>query len=180
MRAHLIMGMAATAAISSAAVAEISLDFTGFEATGANFALTNENAVAGNITDFAGDFVLDLDGENFTWADDLTVLIASADLSDILVQMGGFSDFGATYKYTWPVGAAGDAGTEAGGLVSTDVLGGIDATGYYVWIGNGYGSGGVGTWSGNIKINGTIDYVPAPGALALLGVAGLAGRRRRA
>jgi MYXO-CTERM domain-containing protein len=35
-----------------------------------------------------------------------------------------------------------------------------------------------GSWSGTITLYG-VDVVPAPGALALLGVAGLAGRRRR-
>jgi len=48
-----------------------------------------------------------------------------------------------------------------------------------VWIGNGYGAAGTsGTWTGTITLIG-VNAVPAPGAIALLGLAGLAGRRRR-
>ncbi len=182
MRAHYLVGMAATAAISSAAVAELTLDFENFIAPGANYFpqnIANDQLVPleGNITGFIGDFVLNEDGEGFTWADDLSVVVATADLSEILIQMGGYSDFGATYRFIWPDGASGDAGTEAGGAVSTGVLGGIDVTGYYLWLGNGYASGGNGNWTGSITIEGTVT--PAPGALALLGLAGLAGRRRR-
>ena len=49
-----------------------------------------------------------------------------------------------------------------------------------IWLGNGYGAAGTsGTWTGSITLIG-VNAIPAPGALALLGVAGLAGRRRRA
>jgi MYXO-CTERM domain-containing protein len=50
-----------------------------------------------------------------------------------------------------------------------------------IWLGNGYGASGTsGTWTGSITLIG-VNAVPAPGAVALLGVAGLAaGRRRRA
>jgi MYXO-CTERM domain-containing protein len=56
---------------------------------------------------------------------------------------------------------------------------GNDAIDGVIWVGNGYGaSGSSGTWTGTITLIG-IDEVPAPGALALLGVAGLSARRRR-
>ena len=49
-----------------------------------------------------------------------------------------------------------------------------------IWLGNGYGAAGTsGTWTGSITLVG-VNAVPAPGALALLGVAGFAARRRRA
>jgi MYXO-CTERM domain-containing protein len=48
-----------------------------------------------------------------------------------------------------------------------------------VYLGNGYGAGGTsGTWTGSITLLG-VTAVPAPGAIALLGLAGLVGRRRR-
>ncbi|MFM8641679.1 MAG: PEP-CTERM sorting domain-containing protein [Phycisphaerales bacterium] len=48
-------------------------------------------------------------------------------------------------------------------------------------LGNGFsGAGAQGTWTGSITLIG-VNVVPAPGAIALLGLAGLAaGRRRRA
>ena len=175
-KAHTLLGVAAAASLAAAASAEIDLAFENFVAAGANFSLTDENAVAGTL-DFAnGDFVMN-SGENFTWADDLCVMIANEDLSDLHVQIGGYSDFGATNRFVWEFGASGDPGTAAGGNIDT---GGIDCTGYYVWIGNGYASGGNGDWSGAIQLGGSIDYVPAPGALALLGLGGLVARRRRA
>jgi hypothetical protein len=48
-----------------------------------------------------------------------------------------------------------------------------------IWLGNGYGAAGTsGTFTGTITLIG-VNAVPAPGAIALLGLAGLAGRRRR-
>jgi hypothetical protein len=48
-----------------------------------------------------------------------------------------------------------------------------------IWLGNGYGASGTsGTFTGTITLIG-VNAVPAPGAIALLGLAGLAGRRRR-
>ncbi|MSR70349.1 MAG: PEP-CTERM sorting domain-containing protein, partial [Phycisphaerales bacterium] len=45
--------------------------------------------------------------------------------------------------------------------------------------GNGYGAAGTsGTFTGSITLHG-VSAVPAPGAIALLGLAGLVGRRRR-
>ena len=176
-KAHTLLGVAAAASLAAAASAEIDLVFENFQAAGSQFSLTDENAVEGSL-DFAnGDFVLNADGENFTWCDDLCVMIASADLSDLLVQIGGYSDYGAANRFTWATGSSGTAGTAGGGSIDT---GSIDCTGYYVWLGNGYGGGGVGDWSGAIQLGGSIDYVPAPGALALLGLGGLVARRRRA
>jgi MYXO-CTERM domain-containing protein len=49
-----------------------------------------------------------------------------------------------------------------------------------IWIGNGYGAAGTsGTWTGTITLLG-VTAVPAPGAVALLGLAGFCSRRRRA
>jgi MYXO-CTERM domain-containing protein len=48
-----------------------------------------------------------------------------------------------------------------------------------IWLGNGYGAAGTsGIWSGTIILHG-VDAIPTPGALALLGLAGLAARGRR-
>jgi MYXO-CTERM domain-containing protein len=49
-----------------------------------------------------------------------------------------------------------------------------------IWIGNGYSANyNFGTWSGTITLLG-VTAVPAPGAMALLGLAGFCSRRRRA
>ena len=175
MKTTAFIGAASAALVAGPALADIDLVFDGFIASGAQFNLESELALDGSIDTAIGDFVMNI-GENFTWADDLAVMIASEDLSELHMQIGGYSDFGATHRYVWEFGASGDPGTAAGGTID---IGGIDVSGYYLFLGNGYGSGGPGDWSGNIQLLGSVAFVPAPGALALLGVAGLAGRRLR-
>ena len=177
MKMHTLLGAAAVATMATAASADVELEFENFQAAGSQFGMVDVNPVAGVLDMVVADFWLNADGENWTWCNDLTVLIASDDLSDILVQVGGYSDYGAAHKFAWETGSDGTAGTVGGGNVA---IGGLDCTGYYVWLGNGYGGGGVGDWSGAIDLTGSIDYVPAPGALALLGLGGLVARRRRA
>ena len=177
-KAHTILGAVAAASLAGAASADINLTFENFIAAGANFQQmsdANGDTLDGSITDAVGDFVLN-SGENFTWADDLCVMIANEDLSELYMQIGGYSDFGAAYRFTWPTGASGDAGTVGGGIAIEGES--IDVSGYRLWLGNGYASGGNGDWSGAIDLGG-ISFVPAPGALALLGLAGVSARRRR-
>ena len=100
--------------------------------------------------------------------------VASTDFSVIDLQAGGYSDFGAANRYEYSGGAAGDAGTVVSETITIDP--GLALSGN-LFLGNGYAGGGNGVWTGTITLVG-LDAVPAPGALALLGLAGM-GRRRR-
>jgi hypothetical protein len=133
---------------------QISLVFQNFIASGAQFALTDDSPITGTLSQVVGNFTFH-SGESFTWADDLTIIIANEDLSDIVVQVGGFSDFGASWKFLWGCCSTGTEETDSGSSVD---CGSIDVTGYYLWLGNGYGSGGPGDWSGLIDLDG-IDYI---------------------
>jgi MYXO-CTERM domain-containing protein len=99
-----------------------------------------------------------------------------------LLQVGGFSNLGATQRLFWANGGSSAPGTTVIDSVAVNAISfsgtSADAT---IWLGNGYGASGTsGTWTGSITLIG-VNAVPAPGAVALLGVAGLAaGRRRRA
>lgn len=162
----------AAAAFSSAAFGDITLDFTEFTASGAQY--FDQGEVSGTLTAIVAEFEMVAPGENFTWANDLSVLVASTDFSVIDLQVGGYSDFGAANRYQFSGGASGDAGTVVSETITVDP--GLALSGN-LFLGNGYGGGGNGVWTGTITLVG-LDAVPAPGALALLGLAGM-GRRRR-
>ena len=117
----------------------------------------------------------------FTYADDLCIYVAGSPLAlGGMLQCGGFSNLNDTQRYSWANGASSTPGTTVSGTVNftTGINMATNPT-MSVWIGNGYGSAGTsGTWTGTITLIG-VNAVPAPGAIALLGLVGLAGRRRR-
>ena len=164
--------LVAAAAFSSAAFGDITLDFTEFTASGAQY--IDQGEVSGTLTAIIADFEMVAPGENFTWANDLSVLVASTDFSVIDLQVGGYSNFGAAARYEYSGGGSGDAGTVVSETITIDP--GLALSGN-LFLGNGYAGGGNGVWTGTITLVG-LDAVPAPGALALLGLAGM-GRRRR-
>ena len=164
----------ASAVIAGAASADVTVDVIDFSAVGGQFSeLFASGALTGTLTGVGVDLVL-TGSENFTWADDFTIMVFD-DSSNALLQAGGFTDQGALERIGWANGASGDDGTTC--IDAQDLASPIDSP-FFVRIGNGYNPGGNGTWNGTFTLFG-VNLVPAPGALALLGVAGLAGRRRR-
>ena len=178
-----IASTVAVSAIASAASADFTFSFTNQTWTGFNFS---------DVTLLAGGFTGTLTGVSvnatlnasvaFTYADDLCVYVDVLPLgTGGLLQVGGFSNLSAAQRISWANGASSVPGTTVIDSVSVNPIsfGGIGQPN--IWVGNGYGAAGTsGTWTGSITLIG-VNAVPAPGALALLGVAGLAaGRRRRA
>ena len=186
MKTVLAAGVAA-AALASAASADITVTLTNQTFTGFNFSqfvdYTQYNIV-GSLTGASINVTLNA-SVAYTYADDLCVYVDIEPLSTAgFLQVGGFSNLSAAQRYSWPNGASSAAGTTSIGTVNfTTALAftGDKAVDGTVWVGNGYGAAGTsGTWTGTVTLHG-VDAVavPAPGALALLGLAGLAGRRRR-
>ena len=175
------------AVIASAASADITITLTGQTFAGFNFNqfvdYTTTNIV-GTLTGASINVTLDA-STNFTYADDLCVYVDIEPLSTAgKLQIGGFSNLNATQRLFWPNGGSSAPGTTSIGSVNlTTALAftGDKAVDGTVWIGNGYGAAGTsGTWTGTVTLIGVNAVpVPAPGAMALLGVAGLAARRRR-
>ena len=164
----------ASVLIAGAASADVTVDVNDFSAVGGDFTeLFAAGELSGTLTGVGVDVVL-TGSENFTWADDFTIFVGSDGSTAPLLQAGGFSDFGALERISWSNGASGDDGTTC--IDAQDLA--TPVVPFSVAIGNGYASGGNGTWNGTFTLFG-VNLVPAPGALALLGVAGLAGRRRR-
>jgi MYXO-CTERM domain-containing protein len=187
MKTFIASGIAA-ASLVSAASADITVTLTNQTFTGFNFSqfvdYTQFNIV-GSLTGAAINVTLDA-SVAYTYADDLCVYVDVEPLSTGgRLQIGGFSNLSASQRYFWPNGGSSAPGTTSIGSVSlTSALSftGNKAVDGTVWIGNGYGASGTsGTWSGTVTLFG-VDAVavPAPGALALLGLAGFASRRRRA
>ena len=178
MKNVLAAGVAA-AALVSAASADVTYTFTNQVWTGFNF---NEayaaGSLTGTLTGASVNAVLNA-STNYTYADDLCIYVAGSPLAlGGMLQCGGFSNLSATQRYSWANGGSNAANTPVSGTVNFTT--GIDMAAnstMSIWIGNGYGAAGTsGTWTGTITL---IGVVPAPGAIALLGLAGLTGRRRR-
>ena len=181
MKTFIASGIAA-AALVSAASADVTYTFTNQTWTGFNF---TEAYTAGSLTGtLAGASVnVTLNAStNYTYADDLCIYVAGSPLAfGGMLQCGGYSNLQTvpTNRYAWGVGGSSAPGTTMNTTVNftTGVNMSANPT-MSVWIGNGYGAAGTsGTWTGTITL---IGVVPAPGAIALLGLAGFCSRRRRA
>ncbi|MEY4535528.1 MAG: hypothetical protein RLZZ246_1846 [Planctomycetota bacterium] len=180
----LVAGLAA--AVAGTASADITITLTNQTFTGFSFQQIADYAggqqIVGTLTGAAINVTLNA-STAYTYADDLCVYVDIEPLSSAgLLQMGGFSNLGAAQRYFWPNGGSSAPGTTSVGSVNfTTALNftgnrAVDGT---IWIGNGYGASGTsGTWTGTVTLFG-VNVVPAPGAMALIGLAGLAGRRRR-
>jgi hypothetical protein len=154
----------AAAALVSAASADVNVTFTNQTWTGFNFSDLSAayGGFSGTLTGVSVNATLNASA-SFTYADDLCVYVDVQPLSTGgFLQIGGFSNLGAAQRYTWPNGASSAPGTT--------VIGTVNLTTALAFTS--------GTWTGSITLIG-VNAVPAPGAIALLGLAGLAGRRRR-
>ena len=176
----LVAGLAA--AVAGTASADVTVTFTNQTWTGFNFTdLTAAyGGFSGTLTGVSVNATLNA-STNYTYADDLCVYVDVAPLSTGgLLQVGGFSNLNALQRVSWANGGSSAPGTTVIDSKSVNAISfsgtSADAT---IWLGNGYGASGTsGTWTGSITLIG-VDVVPAPGAIALVGLAGLAGRRRR-
>ena len=172
---------ALTAAVASAASADVTFTFTNQVWTGFNFSEAYAaGTLTGTLTGASVNATLSA-STNYTYADDLCIYVAGSPLAlGGMLQCGGFSNLNATQRYGWANGASNAPGTIVSGTVNftTGINMAANPT-MSIWIGNGYGAAGTsGTFTGSITLLG-VSAVPAPGAIALLGLAGLVGRRRR-
>jgi len=179
MRMHALAAAGLAATIGAAASADIVLSLDNFTASGFEFfqAFASGDLV-GTLTGVTIDAILVAPGLNFTWASDLAVLISTDTLDPpYYAQIGGFSVIPGVLEYTDGLnGFSGAAGTVVS--YSYDLLSPLEMSDKAVWLGNGYSFGGDGVWSGTVTLHG-VSQIPAPGAFALLGLAGLVARRRR-
>ena len=174
------LGASLAAIVGSVATADVTYSFTNQTWTGFNFTEAyTAGSLAGTLTGLTVNATLNA-STNYTYADDLCVYVAGSPLAlGGALQCGGFSNLNAAQRYSWANGGSNTPGTPVTGTVNFTT--GLNMTGSSnsIWIGNGYGAAGTsGTWTGSITLLG-VTAVPAPGAIALVGLAGLVGRRRR-
>ena len=182
MKTFIASGIAAASLVSFAS-ADVTVTFTNQTWTGFNFTdLTAQfGGFSGTLTGVSVNATLNA-STNYTYADDLCVYVDAAPLSTGgLLQVGGFSNLQAAQRVSWANGGSDAPGTTVIDALSVNaIVFSGSATDPIIWLGNGYGAAGTsGTWTGSITLVG-VNALPAPGALALLGVAGFAARRRRA
>lgn len=174
------LGASLATIVGSVATADVTYSFTNQTWTGFNF---NEaytaGSLSGTLTGATVNATLNA-SVGYTYADDLTVYVAGSPLAlGGALQCGGYSNLNAARRYSWANGGSSTAGTTVTGTVNFTTALNMTGSTNSVWIGNGYGAAGTsGTWTGSITLLG-VSAVPAPGAIALVGLAGLVGRRRR-
>jgi hypothetical protein len=179
----LIASGIAAAALVSAASADVTYTLTNQTFNGFSFGQAYApGALIGTLTGASINVTLNASFRG-TLASDLCVYVKQVPTaSNGLLQCGGQSDLFATQRYTWPTGGSSIPGTTSIGTMNFTT--GIDMAAnptQSIWIGNGYTNpnGPTGTWTGTITLLG-VSAVPAPGAVALLGLASFCSRRRRA
>ena len=172
------LGASLAAIVGSVATADVTFTFTNQTWTGFNFTEAyTAGSLSGTLTGATVNATLNA-STAYTYADDLCVYVAGSPLAlGGALQCGGFSNLQAAQRYSWTNGGSNTPGTPVTGTVNFTT--GLNMTGSSnsIWIGNGYGAAGTsGTWTGSITL---LGVTPAPGAIALVGLAGLVGRRRR-
>ena len=182
MKTFIASGIAA-AALVSAASADVTFSFTNQTWTGFNFTEAYAaGSLTGTLTGATVNATLNA-STAYTYADDLCIYVAGSPLAlGGMLQCGGFSNLQAGQRYSWANGGSNAPGTPVSGTVNftTGINMAANPQNASIWIGNGYGAAGTsGTWTGTITLIG-VNAVPAPGAVALLGLAGFCSRRRRA
>lgn len=136
----------------------VSYEFEDLILDGAEFSLLNDGSYSGELTQVAGNFVLN-SSEGFTWANDLAILfIDGQELSadGIVLQVGGTTAFNPDVEpIGWGMGGSSSPGTPVDAVV--DIPTPLDVSGLSVWIGNGWGFGGPSSWSGMVELIGVSD-----------------------
>ena len=170
----------AAAAIAAGASADVTYTFDSLTLDALEFnQIFGAGTLVGSLTGVRVNATL-LDSIR-TFANDLTIYIDLPPIGNGALQVGGYSTLGSTQRYQWTNGNSGDVGTIVNSTVTLATAIGFTGTAadLPVLLGNGFAGGGAsGTWSGSITLIG-VSVVPAPGAIALLGLAGLAASRRR-
>ena len=158
------------AAIAGFAPADITVDVAEVSLLGSSYVYTDLGAVSGTLTGISYVYSWSNDTGDSSWSSDMLIGVSGG---ASMVSVGGYNvGFGGS---SWG-GLNGSAGTGSYSGSASGSMAMNGAAGFW-WV-NGWSSSAGTTSSGTFVLHG-INAVPAPGALALLGLAGIAARRRR-
>ena len=168
---------ACIASASSAEIVNVEFDLAGLEIAGSSV----YGFISEEISHYENATILDI-----YWTDVEVSLVADEATGEGNVTLRwllNLPEFSGLGWYTIGVAAAGPSGDytiSAGSFSLASFISDVGAASEYP--GYNYGAGATGTLGSTINsgtLGFTVDVVPSPGALALIGLAGL-GRRRRA
>ncbi len=172
--------VAAIATVASADTA-VSLGNNSLAASPADGSVFNSYTfnLSGTLTDFSLSFNY-VDGNSASWASDMIIQIIAPNGGNAFWGGTNVNPTGSTDKGLWSFDGAGST---ASGFYAdaSNLLGATNLSGAGTWefrIINGWTGAVLPCGYNDVNLN-LVGVVPAPGAVALLGLAGLAGRRRR-
>ena len=159
------------AAIAGFASADIDVAVDGAYLLGGEAAAVDLGAVSGSLTGISYTYSWTNDAGDSSWSSDMLMAVS---VSGVIVSAGGYNlGFGGV---SWGcITGSYSTGTFTGYASGSAVA--MSGAGTFYWANGWSGSGGT-TSSISATLHG-LNAVPAPGALALLGLAGIAGTRRR-
>lgn len=169
------LAASAVLGLASVAAADVKIDFADmFGVAGGGSQIIVTTPLQGTLTGFSINFDYTTNAGG-SWASDAALVIDG-------VQTGGYDIFlstGSIFNDYWSFDGPGSAAS--GNYGETVALGGVyNGNSATLEFGNGYSiSDPVDYTNITVTLHG-VDKIPAPGAVALLGVAGLMARRRRA
>ncbi len=167
---NLILATSAALVVAGAASADVVVSLGNNSLEGGAGVTAGSGAVTGSLTgvSISFDFV---SGGSGAWASDLALVVNGT-------QFGGYDVlFGWIFAGSW--GFDGSDSANNGHYADTQALAGSAAS-YDLVLGNGWAWAPVSEYNNVVVTLHGVEAVPAPGAIALLGLAGFAARRRRA
>lgn len=172
---NVLVAAVLAASAAGVAAADVKLDFSSGEHLGGESSIIKLTDLSGELTGFTISYYFEELESSGAWASDAAFVLNGA-------QYGGYDIFlstGTTFAGFWPWDGIGSApaGVYGGSIAATGSF--TYGNSYTFEFGNGYSIGDAYYKDITVTLHG-VSQVPAPGAIALLGLAGLVGRRRRA
>ena len=180
---RVLLGSVLACGAVNAAHADMIINLSSLPANGTYSGFSFDEALApgsfsGTLTSVSNNVTLTA-STNFVYADDLTIYVAPVPLTTGgLLQVGGFSNLNAGQRFGWSNGGSSTPGTTSIGTVGITTpitFNSSTNSAQAIWIGNGYGAGGIsGTWTGTLTLHGITAVappasVPEPSTFGLLG-----------